>query len=150
MHPCPILIAVNDAPVDVPDNATTPEDTPIIIPVLSNDYDVDNNSTLLRVYICNSPANGTAVVNTTAFPNTITYTPSPNFFGPDSFTYFISDGALNSSCVAVNVTVISGVYVFRMCASVETRCWWQACYVVMFTDALGLVCMCVFVVVCVC
>jgi hypothetical protein len=70
---------------------------------------VDNNSTLLRVYVCSTPAHGTAVVNTTATPNTITYSPDPNFNGFDLFTYKISDGALNSSCVAVNVTVTPGM-----------------------------------------
>ena len=36
-----IITPVNDAPVAVNDDVITPEDTPIVIPVLSNDYDVD-------------------------------------------------------------------------------------------------------------
>jgi hypothetical protein len=93
--------------VAVADSATTPEDTPISLNVTSNDIDVD--STSLTPTVCTNPANGTAVVNTTA--NTITYTPAPNFNGADSFSYKVSDGALNSSCVNVTMNVTSGAHV---------------------------------------
>ena len=42
--------AVNDAPVAANDSATTDEDTPITIPVLSNDSDVDGDSLALGIF----------------------------------------------------------------------------------------------------
>jgi hypothetical protein len=67
------------------------------------------DSTSLTPTICTNPANGTAVVNTTA--NTITYTPASNFNGADSFSYRVSDGALNSACVNVTIDVTAGACV---------------------------------------
>jgi hypothetical protein len=120
--PSPTAAAVTDAPVALADSATTPEDTATSIPVLSNDSDVDNYITLLMVYVCTSPDHGTAVVDTTSTPNTITYIPALNFNGLDSFTYKVSDGALDSSCVDVIITVTSGVCV-RMCACGHLCMW---------------------------
>jgi hypothetical protein len=108
-HPLSSLTsaAVNDAPVAVADYATTPEDTAVVISSLSNDSDVDYNTTLL-VYVCTNPANGSAVANTSNTPHTITYTPAVNFNGLDVFTYKVSDGFLNSSCVNVTINVTAG------------------------------------------
>ena len=37
----------------------------------------------------------------------MTYTPNANYFGPDSFTYTITDASGDSSTATVNVTIAS-------------------------------------------
>ena len=94
---------VNDAPVAAADAATTAEDTPVAINVLSNDVDVDGD--LLAIAAVGPAAHGTAVLN----PNeTITYTPAANYNGLDSFSYTITDGhgGLASAVVSITVTAV--------------------------------------------
>jgi large repetitive protein len=100
---------VNDVPVAVNDNATTPEDSPVTIPVLGNDTDADGNP--LTVTAATSP-NGTVVINP---DGTITFTPNPNFNGPTTITYTISDGqgGTATAIVAVNVTPVNDPPVAR-------------------------------------
>ena len=91
---------VNDAPGARVDAATTEEETPVTIPVLANDTDVEGDP--LTVQSATAPAHGTAQVN----PNgTITYTPHPNFNGEDRFNYTISDGAGGTAYTVVILTV---------------------------------------------
>jgi hypothetical protein len=91
---------VNDPPVADDDTATTDEDTPITIDVLANDSDVDGDS--LTVDSVTLPANGTATINP---DGTITYTPDSNYYGPDTFSYTISDGNGGTNTADVEVTV---------------------------------------------
>ncbi len=79
--------AVNDPPVAVNDNAVTDEDTPITIDVLANDIDPDGDT--LTVTGVTQPAHG-VVIN---HGSDVTYTPNPDYHGPDSFAYTISDGS---------------------------------------------------------
>jgi large repetitive protein len=90
---------VNDPPVAKPDTAATNEDTPVRIPVLANDTDVDGNP--LTVTAASAP-NGTVVINS---DGTVTYTPNANFNGTDTITYTISDGQGGFSTTTVTVTV---------------------------------------------
>jgi VCBS repeat-containing protein len=91
----------NDPPVAVADNATTPENIPVTIDVLNNDYDIDGD-TLTVV----SATNGTygSVINN---GGNVTYTPALNFTGTDSFNYTISDGNGGTATATVAVTVIA-------------------------------------------
>ena len=91
---------VNDAPVAVNDAATTPQDTPIIISVLSNDTDVDGD--ILAIDSFTQGANGTVSDNG---DGTLTYTPSGVTTGDDSFTYTVSDGNGGTDTATVNVNV---------------------------------------------
>lgn len=79
----------NNPPVatDDPDGATD-EDTPVDIHVLSNDP-ADLDGDLLRVISVTQPSHGSATINA---DNAVTYTPSANFNGSDSFDYTVSDG----------------------------------------------------------
>jgi len=92
---------VNQAPVAGDDTATTSEDTAVTIDVLANDSDADGDG--LTVQSVGAAANGSVVING---DSTVTYTPAPNFFGGDSFTYTISDGAGGVDTASVAVTVL--------------------------------------------
>jgi hypothetical protein len=95
---------VNHPPVANNDSATTAQATPITVSVLTNDSDPDND--LLTVTATSVPAHGTAVVNAGA---TVTYTPTAGYTGPDSFTYYVSDGNGGTASAAVSITVISPI-----------------------------------------
>ncbi|NOZ49945.1 MAG: tandem-95 repeat protein, partial [Chloroflexi bacterium] len=81
------------------DIATTNEDTPVTVDVLSNDSDVDGD--VLSVSAVGSPAQGAATISG---PNVV-YTPTTNFNGTDVFSYTASDGSLDSNTATVTVTV---------------------------------------------
>jgi PKD repeat protein len=91
---------VNDAPVANDDEATTDEDTPVLIIVLGNDTDLDGTLDATTVAIVSQPANGTLDVN--PLTGEITYTPNANFFGTDSFAYTVRD---NEGVVSNEATV---------------------------------------------
>lgn len=89
---------INDASIAQNDTASTPEDTPVTIPVLNNDSDVDSD--FFTVNSITQGTNGTVTTNGT----TIIYTPNLDFTGADSFAYAISDGILTDNAT-VYVTV---------------------------------------------
>jgi hypothetical protein len=91
------VTAVNDAPVANGLSVTTAEDTPKAIPLNVSDPDADQ----LTYAILSGPAHG--VLSGTA-PN-LTYTPTANYNGPDSFTFWVNDGSVNSNIAAVSITV---------------------------------------------
>jgi hypothetical protein len=88
---------VNDAPVAMPQNLATAEDTALAVALTGSD--VDGDSLVFTVVV--PPAHGT--LSGTA-PD-LTYTPAPNYHGPDSFTFTVSDGALASAEVEITLTV---------------------------------------------
>jgi autotransporter-associated beta strand protein len=92
--------AVDDAPV------VANEDTPALISVLTNDSDPDGFLDTTTVSIGALPAHGSVSVNPTT--GQITYTPSVNYSGPDSFTYTVKDdsGAI-SNIATINLTVVA-------------------------------------------
>jgi large repetitive protein len=93
---------VNDPPNAVNDSLTTAEDTASTpLDVLANDGDPDGDS-LSVTTLAPTAAHGT--VSCTA-AGACTYTPAANYFGPDSFTYGISDGHGGTDTATVNVTV---------------------------------------------
>jgi len=95
---------VNDAPVAAPDQATTPEDVAVEIPVLANDSDVDNSIDPTSVTVKTNPSHGSVVVN----PSTgaFTYTPAKDYYGTDSFTYTVKDvGGATSQPATVTIVV---------------------------------------------
>ena len=93
---------VNHAPVANNDSASTPPATPVTVNVLANDSDPDNDT--LTVTGASTPAHGTAAVNAN---NTVTYTPTAGYSGPDSFTYDVSDGNGGTASATVSITVTS-------------------------------------------
>ncbi|MCV6979995.1 tandem-95 repeat protein [Mycolicibacterium pulveris] len=93
--------SVNEAPVANDDDVSTNENTPIVIDVLGNDYDVDTEDEL-AVSLLWPPAHGIAVVNENG---TVTYTPDTGYRGIDTFTYQLDDGTDTSSIARVTITV---------------------------------------------
>jgi VCBS repeat-containing protein len=93
---------VNDAPVAADDTASTSEDTSTTIPVLINDSDIDGPA--LSIAAIGTLDLGTAVISGTV----VIYTPSANLNGSDSFTYTVSDGALqDTALVTVEITPVN-------------------------------------------
>src|SRR5205814_9656720 len=98
--------SVNDAPIANNDAATTSENSPVNINVLANDTDPDTGDTL-SVSSVTQGANGTVVI-IPAGPDAgkVSYTPSLNFSGTDTFTYKAKDSTNAESNVAtVTITV---------------------------------------------
>ena len=95
----------NEPPVAADDALTTPEDTPANVNVLANDSDPDGHA--LTVTTPNPTAQHGSVSCTAA--GVCTYTPAADYFGPDSFTYGISDGhgGTDTATVAVTVTPVN-------------------------------------------
>jgi hypothetical protein len=98
------ITAVNDAPVAVNDLASTLEDIPVTILVLTNDTDVDTPNAALTIASVTNGTGGTAVLNANG---TVTFTPNLNFNGTADFTYTISDGLLSSNTATVTIDVAS-------------------------------------------
>ena len=93
---------VNDDPDAIDDNPTVAEDSGAnIIDVRSNDVDVDLDT--LTVTAVTQGTNGSVAITNGGAD--VSYTPSANFFGSDSFTYTVSDGNGGSDTATVNVTV---------------------------------------------
>lgn len=101
------LLGTQDyAPIARNTSLSTQENTAGSINLLSNTYDTDGTYTIASgsLKIASQPADGTVTVN----PQTgqVTYTPNPNFYGTDSFTYTVTDtNGVASRAATVTVTV---------------------------------------------
>jgi cellulose biosynthesis protein BcsQ len=93
---------VNDPPVAIDDELLTQEDTPATIDVLANDIELDNE--LLKITSLSKGKGGSAKINATG---SLTYTPNPDFYGRDEFTYTVTDREGLSDTAKVTVTVTS-------------------------------------------
>ncbi len=95
-HTAPGTIS-NATPVANGSSVSTPEDQSKAITLTGSDSDGD----ALTFSVLASPANGTL---TGTAPN-LTYLPTANFSGSDSFTFRVNDGITNSAPATVSVTV---------------------------------------------
>jgi VCBS repeat-containing protein len=91
---------VNDAPVAVADSAIGTEDSPINGSVLDNDSDPEGDS--LSAALVTGPAHGSVALNP---DGSFIYTPTGNYFGPDSFTYQAHDGTVGSNVATVSLAI---------------------------------------------
>jgi gliding motility-associated-like protein len=104
-----VTITVGTPPMldAVDDMASTDEDTPVDIDILTNDSGVPNIETLTVT----DPTNGTVVINEGGTPDdpnddTVTYTPDSGFNnGTDTFEYTICD---DMDCDTATVTITVG------------------------------------------
>ncbi len=93
----PIKEAPNLLPVAEPNSVTTTEDTPTEISLIGSDPDSDP----LAYSTITEPSHGSLIGTE---PNLI-YTPNPNFYGSDSFTFKVNDGTADSALATVSITV---------------------------------------------
>ena len=94
------VTSVNDVPVANDDTLTVTEGQDGLVTVLSNDLDDDGES--LAVTIARPPRHGQARVDD---DGAVTYVPGQHHFGPDSFTYTVTDKSGASDTATVSITV---------------------------------------------
>ena len=93
---------VNDPPVATSRTVFATEDQPFTSVVSGTDVDGD----ALTFSLKEGPAHGTVSGEWPAF----TYTPAPNYSGPDSFRFFVSDGqATSHGTMSIVVTPVNDV-----------------------------------------
>jgi hypothetical protein len=126
----------NSAPVTVNDQVTVVEDESIDIDVLLNDSDVDGNLAPLTIEIVTIPENGkTAIIE-----GKVTYKPSTDFVGADSFTYTVKDltGATSTEAtVAIEVINVNDIPTFISEALTTVSAYALYSYQMIATDVDG-------------
>jgi hypothetical protein len=90
---------VNLGPTAQNQAVTTTVDTPLVITLLATD--LDTAETGLTYNIVDEPGHGAL----TGIAPDLTYTPDPGISGPDSFTFRVSDGSLDSNLATVSICV---------------------------------------------
>ncbi len=90
---------VNDNPVANNGSGSILEDTQMIGALSASDVDGD----VLTYSKVSDPAHGTLIVTATG---TFVYTPESNYNGPDSFTFMVNDGTVDSNTATYDITVI--------------------------------------------
>ena len=95
------VTAVNDAPVADDQAVETAEDTPLSVTLTASDIDGD----ALTYTVTGGPSHGTLAGS----PPFLVYTPALNYFGPDSFTFLVDDGAggTDTGTIAITVTPVN-------------------------------------------
>ena len=101
-HVAVTVVTVNQPPIAVDDSASVAEDDSAVVEILANDSDPDGGP--LTATGVGAAGHGTTVLNP---DGTVTYAPSPNYHGSDTFTYTIADGVGFTDTGAVTVTVTS-------------------------------------------
>ena len=82
--------SINDPPVVADDSYSINEDTVLSVSapgVLANDYDLDGLT--ITAVLVTGAAHGTVTLNP---DGSFTYSPAPDYHGPDAFTYEATNG----------------------------------------------------------
>jgi len=95
------VVPVNDPPIGVADTADAIEQIPLLVPVLANDSDAE--SQLLSIVDTTPPSHGKVIV--AADGQTLLYTGTAGYTGPDHFSYQLTDGQGNNATAEVSVAV---------------------------------------------
>jgi len=120
-----VLININTAPTAAAQSASGDEDAIQTISLSGSDPDGDT----LSYVIASQPSHGTVSLE----GSTVTYTPTADYSGSDSFTFTVSDGMVTSSAATVSITVNSNSLVgdFNLDGSVGFADFFQ------FADIFG-------------
>jgi hypothetical protein len=112
LSPFAVFELANQAPMAQDDDVNTDEDASLLINVLANngngpDIDADGNLDPTSVTITNGPSHGSTSVN--SITGEVTYTPSPDFNGTDSFVYEVGDteGLYDTAIVTITVYAVN-------------------------------------------
>jgi predicted outer membrane repeat protein len=92
------IVAVNDAPVAQSQSVIADED--IAKPILLTAVDVDGDE--LTYTIVSAPSYGSL----TGTPPNVAYLSNAGYFGPDSFSFMVNDGSVDSAAATVRLIVI--------------------------------------------
>ena len=92
------ITAVNDAPTAIAQSVTGNEDAPKTITLTGSDVE----GSTLTYTLATSSSNGTIALS----GNVVTYTPSTNYNGTDTFTFTVSDGGLTSAPATINISIV--------------------------------------------
>ncbi len=101
-----VIPGPNDRPVALDKSYSTNEDTTLSVSLAqgllvgATDEDMDP----LTAAVDTATSHGTLSISTNG---SFTYNPTPNYFGPDSFTYVVNDGTTNSLPATVSLNVVS-------------------------------------------
>jgi Bacterial Ig domain len=99
----PVKAPVNNPPLAHNDTANTHPETPVTIPILSNDSDPEGHLDADSIIILEPPPNGRVEINS---DKTVTYTPNPDFTtGIDIFSYQVCDTGTPPQCAQATVSV---------------------------------------------
>lgn len=101
------VVCLDQAAILVDDVVTTDEDVPLVVDIYSNDSDLPTTGTLTMT----NPVNGVVVIDDNGTPNnplddSVTYTPNPDFNGPDSFDYTVCNSSGDCSTATVTIDIL--------------------------------------------
>lgn len=99
------VLPANDCPTAVADSAVTPEDTPVLIDVLTNDTDPDDGTCGGgieggMIEIVGTPLHGEVLIDPSG---AVLYSPDADYCGRDGFRYAVRDAA---GCLSKSTTVM--------------------------------------------
>ena len=102
-----VSLIITSRPVANDDSYSIGEDSSLVVlsglGVLSNDEDEDSED--LSAQVIQSTAEGELLFSS---DGSFEYNPNKDFFGSDVFTYYVSDGILNSDTATVSITINPG------------------------------------------
>jgi uncharacterized repeat protein (TIGR01451 family) len=105
-----MVTCVNDPPTAYDDVYTVAEDSSnTILSVLENDDIFPDTGETLSIVSVDTPNNGGIISIIEGIPDTLSYTPAPDFFGIESFNYTVTDeqGGFDTAPVTITVTAVN-------------------------------------------
>ena len=135
--------SANEAPAAASLSVMTNQDTDLIITLSGSDPDGDP----LAFSITSLPANGTLgpITKTRSAVAMVTYTPNPNYDGPDSFGFRVDDGEETATAtVSITVKPTTNLAIAKTLLSAEFKAGTQVTYRITVTnngpkDATGVI-----------